>query len=419
MPRNVIGIRTNTWSLMEERLYFVLSQFFSKDEIFIIVDECEKQVPIPNHLNKISWNLDFVQQSQLLNYNHHNKGLGWLCGDYFYYIFQQKVLADYYWLIEPDVLLSFENIKDFFQEFTYSQADGIFVNMKKLPQDHYWYNSSLFIYNQEPMICSFPLNRLSYRAISVCKSERVRISQLFSQHQAFSFDKNPLRVAFPNDEVLVLNTLRKEHYLIDSFESKFPNSFEFFGYHQWFSVPQSQASPFSNQVIHPARTNDKITNNLIEQIFSSKEIKSILSSHIITEDNINAIASQLGTLFTDHCTEILQENLLGIQKLQQIKESIEDFLNPEISPFSINLIREDNSLILDFVLPDKIVSLIFQYQRGYIYCYAMERFVSTGWINRFNGFPYKDNKIILFDISISQSIEPALKKAIQVFYAHI
>lgn len=68
-----------------KQLYFRLLEFFDAENVFVIVDEMVNNVKIPNYISKINWDISYLSKHHLLNYNHFNKGLGWLCGDYFYY----------------------------------------------------------------------------------------------------------------------------------------------------------------------------------------------------------------------------------------------------------------------------------------------------------------------------------------------
>lgn len=309
MHRTVIGIRTNTWTLMEEKMYYTLLQYFSAENIFIVVDESKGTVKIPSHLNKLSWDLNFIQQENLLDYNHFNMGIGWLCGDYFYYALRNQVQADYYWLIEPDVLFSFSTIQTFFQAFEDKNCDGIFSKIQRLPNDHYWYLSASFIHAKEQSICSFPLSRLSGKAIDLCKIERQRLSKFFRENNAFDYPTNPIKVHFPNDEVLVLNNLKRLGLSIMDISEVFPNSLEYFGYHQWFSLPQQTTIPVENQIIHPARPLTRIKNDYVKKIIDAIEKEQMLDKHIVTEDNIDALSAQIGQEIAQYCHQYLVDKL--------------------------------------------------------------------------------------------------------------
>lgn len=177
--KQVIGIRTNGWTAAEERTYQRLQEAFLPEQIFVVIDETTAEVTVPAGVQKIGWNQDFMAHTGVLDYDHFGRGIGWLCGDYFYYAFHQAVAADYYWLIEPDVGMSFPSWSDdFFAKFESSQADGLFANLRLLPEGDYWYQSARLISDQAQG-CSFPLNRLSSSAIQQCLQRASAVESAF------------------------------------------------------------------------------------------------------------------------------------------------------------------------------------------------------------------------------------------------
>lgn len=402
MGKTVIGIRTNTWTLMEQQLYLKLLQYFSAENIFVIVDECNKTAssPVfPLFLNKISWDKDFIKEESLLNYNHFNRGIGWLCGDYFYYAFSKYVKADYYWLIEPDVLFSFENVGDFFSSFEALSDDGLLANIKPLSETDYWQKSSQIINQKEQFGCLFALSRLSWNAVEICKQERQKFSQLYKDNQAYSFNNNPLTIHFPNDESLVINTLKKEGLSVRNFKDILPKSFNFFSYHQWFSMPQQDVLPVKEQVIHPARSIQRIKDDIAQNIL--KDINKYLDYHVITEDNISLLSSQIGKEVADHCLSYLSDK----KTIHRLFVLAIEFLNDNfVAGFRLDKhwIYNNEIVVSDFYYNDiKITFDIYTNQNDEICCDIFQRNnPDSKWINELSTFLKEgiksDGKVTLF-----------------------
>lgn len=419
MTKTIIGIRTNTWTLMEEKLYYTLLQYFLPENIFIVVDESKENVNIPNHLNKVYWNLSFIQQEQLLNYNHFNMGIGWLCGDYFYYALRKQVQADFYWLIEPDVLFSFDSICTFFQAFETKTTDGIFTKIRTLPSSDYWYKSASLIHNHNQKGCSFPLSRLSGRAIDLCKKERQKLSNIYRQHNAFSFTDNPLKVHFPNDEVLVLNSLKREGFSVIDIAEVFPESLGYFGYHNWFSIPQQNILSIKDQIIHPARPLSRIKTDYVKKIIQAIEKEKSIDDHLITEDNIDALSAQIGLEISQYCKDYFSKRLNQQVYFYKLKSLMKSYIIKEFN-FANIWIFNNKTLVFDINYQDKNLVFDFTIQQGNIYCEIFDRYGNnTAWLEQFAKFSLltlnNSKRIVLFEESNFENIETNIQKIMDNF----
>lgn len=326
MFKRVIGIRTNEWSSLEQNLYNQLLQYFSAQEIFVVVDEMKNTVQIPKYIQKISWDSEFIKAHNLLDYNHFNRGIGWLAGDYFYYALENKVRAGYYWLVEPDVGFSFEHLRDFFSVFEEYNDDALLAQFKgNIGEDH-WYRSAQLIAD-DAYKCAFPLSRLSHRAIGICKVERQKLSLLYREKNAISFMNNPIGIHFPNDEVLVATTLMREGYKVRSLNDVMPNSFDYFTYHQWFSIPQKNLLQPLDNIIHPIRPISRFTDRISNEILENLD-RTSLNYSIVNLDNIDYVADSIGRIVAENIKSKLNNNFKNIILLEKVKflESIKEFV---------------------------------------------------------------------------------------------
>ena len=222
--KTCIGIRTHRWGKGEETIYNQLLQYFSAENIFVVVDEIYKEsIPVPNYINKISLSDNYLKLNGILSTHTTQRGLGWLCGDYFYYAMNDAVNAEYYWLIEPDVGFTFEDVSDFFRTFENNNKDALLSSYYKAPQNWMWKKSAELI-NKQAYKSFFPLTRLSKASILACKEARQDLTVRLGRGEY------PIEL-YPNDEALVATVVgNKKELSISNFKEYFPHSFKYFTY---------------------------------------------------------------------------------------------------------------------------------------------------------------------------------------------
>ncbi len=131
---------------------------------------------------------------------HPHPRAGWQCGDYFYYhVFAEMPGYDFYWLVEPDVLIDFPDEEEFFALFDAAPHDYLVAKFGKRGPGWNWHGSMAGsgsnVYGG-----LFPVSRLSARAIAALHQERAAASSAAG-------DKRGKR--WPNDESFVGTTLAK------------------------------------------------------------------------------------------------------------------------------------------------------------------------------------------------------------------
>lgn len=424
MFKRVIGIRTNEWSNLEQNLYNQLLQYFSAQEIFVVIDEMKKKVETPQYVQKIYWDSDFIKNNGLLDYNHFNRGIGWLVGDYFYYAFREKVESEYYWLVEPDVGFTFDHLSDFFGVFEEYNDDALLGNFGVREAGDYW-NKSANLISDETYGCLFPLSRLSGKAIDVCKLERQRLSSLYSEKNALSYNNNPIGVHFPNDEVLVATTLMREKYQITSFNDVMPHSFSYFNYHQWFSIPQKEALKPLNNVIHPIRPVARFIERLSSEVVEHLEKTKILNYTMVDIDSIESVSNSVGSIVSDYLKKNLSSNFKNMLLMEGVKEYILSVIScySSVDNKSNVWIWKNKTVVLDVRENNEVLSLDFELNGDNIICYIFERGSDKkDWLNLFEqAYPNLEligNKGKLFSLPIAEqnTLSTEIEAAIRLLY---
>ncbi|ELA08916.1 methyltransferase FkbM [Moraxella macacae 0408225] len=331
----VIGIRAHRWGQEEEDTYQLLLQAFHPDEIFVIFDEMadKPKVAAPNYVNKLSLNDDFLTRNRLLTGKQHKK-LGWLCGDYFYYVMAENIQADFYWLIEPDVRFTFDNIADFFELYHDADKDGLLVNFHKpQPTDNWYWKKHVESVSLEVHKCLFPLGRLSKLGVIACIAERKRICD------KFKYGELALNL-YPNDESLVAAALVKHQLNVDSLNS-ICNCFQYCNLNPKL-YPKAESLLPKNKVIHAAKYFQDTVNTFLKRI--DGPMLNELDKFLIHNEDAQAFAKEV------QCG-IYEKVLNGIylKSMQDYKTRIDKLLKTSSVAKLIKIwVHNQNTLVLDF-----------------------------------------------------------------------
>jgi hypothetical protein len=232
--RSIIGIRTNKWSVNEQRVFDALSDYWG-DNIKVAFhnrpDDCEPPCGVVD-IN------DAVIEKMQLRVIH---DWGWRCGDYAYYAIRQAHPDyDYYWLIEPDVFLS-GDARAFFSLFETESADVIGLDVAEFDPNHRF---ATHVGNAKPMRAIFALTRFSGAAIDFAYKRRVNYAS-----------KSVPPCNYANDELFMFShTLSRDEFKLGQFRDIAPT---------WFSDVQFDTNPDlidamveqdlkgQNKILHP------------------------------------------------------------------------------------------------------------------------------------------------------------------------
>lgn len=273
LGRVCIGIRTHRFGQAEQDLYASLNQYFAPKDIFVVVDETRGAVEVPSSFNKIGFNRDTLNDLGL--FSKFNK-IGWLCGDYFYYVMHRVVGADAYWLVEPDVRFTFRTMDEFFGLFADDNSDLLLTKFGKREPRWGWYRTAQQI-SSEVYGCAFPLSRSSRQAVERLLAERQQLTLKLQEDHGTWKD-------YPNDEAFVATAGVKLGLTCSDFRKRCAKGFSHFSVQYPYLWPAAKADISSGKVVHPA---------LLEKDFwvgIDRKIQAVLSR------------SELGGLIRAACT---------------------------------------------------------------------------------------------------------------------
>ncbi|MDL0088807.1 hypothetical protein [Campylobacter gastrosuis] len=360
MKKSVIAIRTNRWGTDEERIYTHLLKVFNKDEIFAVIDELKGVVKTPKYIQKISLNGEFLAQNNLLDYKH-PRSVAWLCGDYFYYALSKNVNADFYYLIEPDVFINFDDLKGFFDTLNQRDDDALLANIHETRTNSEWYEPMRLL-SPKPYGCLFSFTGLSHKAIEICLDERQKISEIYISKQAFSPEKNPLGLIFVNDETLVTTTLYKFGLKVGNLKEIFRGAFDYYGFRQWVCMPLTSELP-KEQVMHPVRNLDRLANRLMDSFKKMLNSDEALKNSIIDEQS----ATHFASIFAAKATSEIRDRVIKFAQIRTTLSGLKSLIMPLLNESGINYtlwFYEQEILVLDIKHNNSVLTIDFELKNG-------------------------------------------------------
>lgn len=300
--RVCVGIRTNRFGEAEKKLYQALLQYFSREDVFFVVDETQDVVYIPPDYQKVSFNKNTLEKLALLN---DFKRVGWLCGDYFYYVLHDFVKASSYWLIEPDVHFTYSDVSEFFRLYESLESDFMAPHFGLKGPRWGWYQRALQI-SSEVYGCAFPITRMSAKAAGLLLRERKRLSTKM-RRDGLSWKE------YPNDESFTATTAMALGLKCINLVEASREAFSHFTVHYPFLLGEEIPEYLRNKVLHPALRESEFWvcfEKKFMAVLNRSEIKSILrlaivegdekNLHRIKDTSLQVFSRWLNTFYNNH-----------------------------------------------------------------------------------------------------------------------
>lgn len=283
--RLLVGIRTNKWDFQT----FYLASYYRSFGLAVVavVDETQSEVNT-GVFPKISMTKAWLQDNHL---RIDEPRLGWLCGDYFFYV-MRKNYPDYdgYWLVEDDALIIHDKLKELLFRCFEQPTDFMAMRFNKKSSSWRWTDSVKSLLKvKEVEGCMFPMVFASGRFCDKALESRQQLSEKFSNCK-------DLGLLYPNDESFMMNFMDKKEFIYRKLEdiygklltAKFRSSSqkhlytfeadfdlsnkEVFGFYHPVVIKQSFFDSFFRQIRMLNRHNIVLENGLTESELYKKKI---------------------------------------------------------------------------------------------------------------------------------------------------
>lgn len=192
--KQVAFLRTNRFDAQAEAQVEALSRARDLD---VVVCADERQGPVDTGgWPKISLTAESIERLGL----YHHERAGRHCGDYFlYHVLEARPGRDFYWMVEPDLLIDFLDPSDFFSLFADARHDLIAPNFGAKQTSWVWH-AAMAQGAEDVFGAWIQVVRLSGRAVRALHEARAAAS-------ATAGDKTGR--AWPNDESFVATSLMR------------------------------------------------------------------------------------------------------------------------------------------------------------------------------------------------------------------
>jgi hypothetical protein len=257
-PRNLILFRTHYFDSYLETIADELVRETGIPLCFVI-DERRGAVEIPERFFKVSHTNEELERIGLFT---EVDNLFWRCGDYvFYNAYHHFPDYDFYWTIEPDIYLNFENKSEFFDFFNeFDLVDCLALGLGEANPDWGLNYDGMHQFSERVYRCIYPIMRLSRGAVDFLSRERVALS---ARYLADGYQ--PFR--WPNDESFTATMLMENGYSVRDF-----NDFgrEFYrGEHMW-------GGPYAHRLLKEQPADGVI----YHQVFSGETYRHKIFEHL-------------------------------------------------------------------------------------------------------------------------------------------
>ncbi|WGE87424.1 hypothetical protein NYR88_09780 [Actinobacillus equuli subsp. haemolyticus] len=421
MSKTVIGIRTHQWTINEERLYKQLEEYFKSENIYFIVDETKEIIQFPQYINKIPLNKELLTKTKILSNHPNPKGLGRLCGDYFYYAFRRNIQADYYWLIESDVDFTFPNLGNFFQKFEQIEDDALLYNFGPAMDSWAWTQRGQLI---APSVYQafFPLSRLSGKAIDSCLIERQKLTHHFIENKVDLYQ-------YPNDESLVATAVMKANLKVAKLNDFWKDCFKFFTYRNQIIIPNAKNLIEKNQVLHPSRSPETFANTLNHEIVNllstSKSIPDLINRVFVSPVDVEKIINQLKNKALLDIEKLLKTRANYLYFLNFIKRILDTKASEKSDKFAYkSWVYRDSTLVLDVYInsENNIENHVIEYSisQKNIICNIFTRKGNDQFIHEMSekhDISSNENKLRIFDYLLySDKLNEEIINSLSLFF---
>ncbi|MGF2164019.1 hypothetical protein [Enterococcus avium] len=280
--KNIVAYRIYRWDQANQVLLDRVSSCIGDAELIVLADESNGYLPVPEKYTTIRYTKNM--EAYHLPSGPENNCLWWNV-DYGLYVLKEKVAADFYWMLDHDVILP-SRFYEIIEDVEQNQADFVASHLRRASENWRWYKTGeLMEMDEEMRAALLMIFGVSKRGIDALYQERLRIWQLLKEEPSSIFPK----AKWPFCEVLLPNILK---------ESAGFKTIDLLNYRPDFDFSEyrvAHAKSFNNEklytetsFVHPVLTPDKALTRLrrltpYHELFDEKSTLRALITEIMYE----------------------------------------------------------------------------------------------------------------------------------------
>ncbi len=235
--------------------------------VYLVLDETKGPLEKPANLKQVSLTQDLFASMRLYS----TPDVGWRCGDYALYAARLAVPdAGYFWMIEPDVRISQEDLGRFFQHFGEHRSYDMLAPYYGDAGPEYKWTAMIAPFSAHPKKCMFPIVRFSARALDYLLLRRRILSQVFWNERYRDGRLRSLEI-WPNDEVFTATMIQEGGFQAADLNSTGTQFYDeqTFSYAFPISLQRFASRPMDGRVYHPVLASDAFlrkTRSMLEHL---------------------------------------------------------------------------------------------------------------------------------------------------------
>lgn len=281
--KSIVAFRIYRWDKANQLLLDRVSHCIGNTELIVLADESNGHLPVPEKYTTIRYtkNMDAYN----LPSEPENNCLWWNV-DYGLYVLKDKVDADFYWMLDHDVILP-SRFHEIIKDVENKKADFVASHLRMASENWRWYKTGeLMNIGEEMKAALLMIFGVSKVGIDALYQERLRIWQLLKEEDYSIFPKDK----WPFCEVLLPNILRESAGFRTIDLLNYRPDFDFSEYRVAHAKSVNNKKLYTETAFaHPVLTPEKALTRLrrltpYQELFDDQSMLRTLITEIMDED---------------------------------------------------------------------------------------------------------------------------------------
>lgn len=202
--KNVVAYRIYRWDKANQRLLERIENCIGNAQLIVLADESNGKLAVPEKYTTVRYTKNMDEYN--LPSKPENNCLWWNV-DYGLYVLRDKVEADFYWMLDHDVILP-SRFPEIIEDVEKEKADFVASHIRRAAESWRWYKTGELMTLDEPMRAALlMIFGVSKAGIDALYKERLRIWKQLQKNDLQSFPKDK----WPFCEVLLPNVLTESN----------------------------------------------------------------------------------------------------------------------------------------------------------------------------------------------------------------